>query len=442
MLRSRSFVVLLVFAAVIGVVVSLASWAFLELINQIQIGVFTDLPGDLGFNTVPWWWPLPVLFLAGFPVAFAIARLPGNGGHIPANGLQMGTTEPNMVPGVVLAALATIGLGLVLGPEAPLIALGGGLAVFSVNLAKKDAPPQLLVVLGAAGAFAAISAIFGSPIVAAILVIEAAGLGGATLPLIVLPGLMAAGIGSLVFIGMGDWTGLSTSAYSLTPLHLSAFSHPTWGQIGWAIVIGLAAAVVTIPVRRLGLATAGLVPKKPFVIIPLVGLVVATLAIVFDQITDKGVNEVLFSGQSALPGFVANAGAWSLGTLGLLFLCKGLAWSLCLGAFRGGPTFPAMFLGVVGGIAATHLPGMPSTVGIAVGMAAMIAAVLKLPLSAIIIAGSLTFTGGTGLIPLIIVGVVVSYLATLALEARLETTPAAVDVTTAAADSAPPGSAR
>ena len=127
LLRSKSFVVILVFAAVVGVVVSLASWAFLELINQIQIGVFTDLPGDLGFNSVPWWWPLPVLFLAGFPVAFAIARLPGNGGHIPANGLQMGTTEPNMLPGVVLAAVATIGLGLVLGPEAPLIAFGRGL---------------------------------------------------------------------------------------------------------------------------------------------------------------------------------------------------------------------------------------------------------------------------------------------------------------------------
>ena len=353
----------------------------------------------------------------------------------------MGTTEPNMVPGVVLAALATIGLGLVLGPEAPLIALGGGLAVFSVNLAKKDAPPQMLVVLGAAGGFAAISAIFGSPIVAAILVIEAAGLGGATLPLIVLPGLMAAGIGSLVFIGMGDWTGLSTSAYSLTPLHLSGFAHPTWAQIGWTIVIGLAAAIVTIPVRRLGLATAGFVPKKPFVIIPAVGLVVAAIAIVFDQITDKGVNEVLFDGQSALPGFVEHAGAWSLGTLALLFLCKGLAWSLCLGAFRGGPTFPAMFLGAVGGIAAAHLPGMPSNLGIAVGMGAMIAAVLKLPLSAIVIAFVLTVSGGTALVPLIIVGVVVAYLATLGLEARLGTAPAAADVTSAPVHSAPPGSA-
>ena len=340
LLRSKSFVVILVFAAVVGVVVSLASWGFLELINQIQIGVFNDLPGGLGFNSVPWWWPLPVLFLAGFPVAFAIARLPGGGGHIPANGLQMGTTEPNMLPGVVLAALASIGLGLVLGPEAPLIALGGGLALFTVQLAKKDAPPQLLVVMGAAGAFAAISAIFGSPLVAAILVIEAAGLGGPTLPLIVLPGLMAAGIGSLVFVGMGDWTGLSTSAYSLVPLHLAPFSQPTLGQIGWTIVIGLAAAVFTIPVRRLGLLTAKFVPKLPFVIIPAVGLVVAGLAIGFDQITDKGIDEVLFSGQSALPGFVQNGGAWSLGTLALLFLCKGLAWGLCLGAFRGGPTFP------------------------------------------------------------------------------------------------------
>ena len=38
------------------------------------------------------------------------------------------------------------------------------------------------------------------------LVIEASGLGGATLPLILVPGLIAAGIGSLVFIGISNWT--------------------------------------------------------------------------------------------------------------------------------------------------------------------------------------------------------------------------------------------
>src|SRR5262245_5638182 len=96
-LRSRNFAVLLVFAAGVGVIVSFAGWAFLELVHQIQIGVFTDLPADLGFSSVPEWWYLLVLGVAGVPVAFAVAKLPGNGGHVPAHGLQVGSTEPNMV---------------------------------------------------------------------------------------------------------------------------------------------------------------------------------------------------------------------------------------------------------------------------------------------------------------------------------------------------------
>jgi hypothetical protein len=36
-IESRAFVVLLAIAAVVGVVVSLATWCFLELINQIQL---------------------------------------------------------------------------------------------------------------------------------------------------------------------------------------------------------------------------------------------------------------------------------------------------------------------------------------------------------------------------------------------------------------------
>lgn len=436
MLRSRGFVVLLVFAAVIGVFVSLVSWGFLELIHQIQIFVFTDLPQHLGFASTPEWWPIPVLFLAGFPVAFAITQLPGTGGHVPAHGLQVGTTEPNMVPGVALAALATLGLGLVLGPEAPLIAIGGGLGIFTVKLARRDAPPMLLVVLAAAGSFAAISVIFGSPIVAAILIIEASGLGGATLPLILIPGLIAAGIGSLVFIGMANWTALSTSAYSLVPLQLPHFSTPTWEEIGWTIVIGLGAAVVTTPIRRLGLFGAGVVPGKSFVLIPAVGVAVALIAIGFDQITDKGVSQVLFSGQDQLPGLVDHAGTWSLGALFLVILCKGVAWGLCLGSFRGGPTFPAIFIGAAGGIAASHLPGMPLGPAVAVGMGAMVVAFLKLPLSAIVIAVVLTISAGNAVVPLAIVGVVVAYLATLGLEGRLgtgsgdATTPAAADPAT------------
>lgn len=44
-----------------------------------------------------------------------------------------------LVLAVVLAALVTLCLGVVLEPEAPLIALGGGLGVIAVRLAKRDA---------------------------------------------------------------------------------------------------------------------------------------------------------------------------------------------------------------------------------------------------------------------------------------------------------------
>jgi H+/Cl- antiporter ClcA len=435
-LRSRNFVVLLVFAAAVGVIVSLVSWGFLELVHKIQVWVFTDLPTNMGYSAVPSWWYLLVLGLAGLPVAFAVVRMPGNGGHVPVNGLQVGGNEPNMVPGVALAALASLGLGLVLGPEAPLIAIGGGLAIFSAKLARRDAPPQFLMIMAAAGSFAAISVIFGSPPVAAVLVIEASGLGGPVLPLILIPGLISAGIGSLVFIGMSSWTGLSTSAYSLVPLQLAPLTHITWGELGWAIALGLAGAAVTQIVRRIGIAGARVVPMKPFVLVPLAGVLVASLAIVFAHTTSHGADQVLFSGQDALPGLVSSASTWSLGALAMVLICKGVGWAVSLAGFRGGPTFPAIYLGAAGGIAASHLPGMSLTPAVAVGMGVMVVSFLKLPLSAIVIATALTLSAGAAVAPLIIVGVVVAYLATLGLEGRLGT-----DADPASSAAAPPAPA-
>lgn len=419
-LRSRGFVGLLVFAAVIGVIVSFAGWCFLELIHQIQIFVYRDFPLDVGFDSTPTWWGIPTLAVAGIITAFAILKLPGNGGHVPADGLQVGSTTPDVVPGVALAAFASLGLGAVLGPEAPLIAIGAGLAVFTVKLAKRDSAPQLLVIMGAAGSFAAISVIFGSPIVAAILVIEASGLGGAMLPLILIPGLVAAGIGSLVFIGMANWTGLDTSAYSLGALQLPHFDGVTWENIAWTIALGLAGAVVAEVFRRLGVSGARQVPRSPWMLVPLAGVMVGVLALVFAESMTHGGQQVLFSGQESLPGLVAGAAGWSLGALALVLLLKGLAWSVSLGSFRGGPTFPAIYLGAAGGIAASHLPGMSLPAGVAVGMAIMVVAILKLPLSAIVIATALTTEAGLGLGPLIIIGTVTAYLASLALEGRLE----------------------
>jgi len=413
-IESRAFIVLLVIAAIVGVIVSIAAWCFLELVNQIQRGVYVHLPGDLGYHGgPPLWWPLPVLAIAGVIVAFAIERLPGEGGHIPANGLTTGggAAPPAVLPGVILAALATIGLGVVLGPEAPLIALGSGLAVLTVRLARREAPPQVVTVLAAAGTFAAVSFLFVSPVIAAVLMVEVTGLGGARLRLVLLPGLLASGVGSLVSIGMGSWTGLSTSAYALGSVEgLAKFPRPDIADFGWTIALALAVALGSVLIFRIGRRTVGVVAARRFLLLPAAGLIVAGLAIAFHQITGKPFQEVLFDGESSLPGIIGKAGTWSIGALALLVVFKGLAYSISLGSFRGGPTFPALFLGAVAGLMAGQLPGFSITPAVAVGMAAAIATVLGLPLTAIIIAALLTEGSGAGSMPLVIVGTVVAYI--------------------------------
>ena len=379
-IRSKNYRVLLVLAALIGVLVSFASWCFLELVHWIQQEVYQTLPSGLGLHPVPWWWPLPVLAVAGVLAAVAIVRLPGHGGHIPYEGIKAGTAQPAELPGILLAALATLGLGLVLGPEAPLIALGGGLAVLAVRRVKKDTPDQVMAVLAASAAFAAIATIFGSPVIGAIILIEAAGLGGPMLPLVLLPGLMSAGIGSVVFIGMGHWTGLSSSAYALSPISLPAFSTLTVAEFGWAIAARVRRRPGHLRDPRPGARrSAHVVARQPWLLIPAAALAVAGLAIGFAQITRQPADTVLFSGQDAFGSLIKQGTALSLSTLAFLLLFKGLAWSISLGNFRGGPTFPALFIGAAGGLLAAHLPGFSETPAVAVLMAAAAVSILRTP---------------------------------------------------------------
>src|SRR5436305_11861246 len=104
----KQLATLTVLAAVIGLVVSLAAWCFLELIHQAQRAVFTDLPSDMGYRSPPWWWLVLVLGIAGGLVALAIERLPGRGGHPPAEGLKVGGAPVRAVdlPGIVLAGFS------------------------------------------------------------------------------------------------------------------------------------------------------------------------------------------------------------------------------------------------------------------------------------------------------------------------------------------------
>jgi H+/Cl- antiporter ClcA len=411
LLRSRAYVKLLVLAALIGVPVSALAYGFLELVALVQEAVFEDLPKQLGFDTAPTWWPLPPLALAGLLVALAIQRLPGTGGHSPADGFQpSGALPPAELPGVALAALATLTFGVVLGPEAPLIAIGSGLGVLAVRLAAKDAPDQAAAVIAAAGSFAAISTLLGSPLLGAFLLLEAAGLGGPMLGVVLAPGLLAAGVGALIFLGLDDLTGLGT--FSLAIPGLPAFDRPTVALFGWAIAFGLVAPFLGRGIQLLALAVRPHVERRMVLLMPVLGLLIGGLTILFTEATGHSSSNVLFSGQNEVGPLITGAAGWSVGALLLLIACKGLAYALSLSSFRGGPVFPALFLGAAGGMAAADLPGMELVPAVAMGIGAMCTVMLGLPLTSTLLATLLLADDGLAVMPLVIVAVVVAYVTT------------------------------
>jgi H+/Cl- antiporter ClcA len=411
LLRSRAYVRLLVLAALIGVPISAVAYGFLKLVAWLQESLFTDLPESLGFDAPPTWWPLPLLALSGLLVALALLHLPGTGGHSPADGFKTsGALPPVELPGVFLAALATLSLGVVLGPEAPLIAIGSGLGVLAVRLAARDAPAQASTVIAAAGSFAAISSLLGSPIVGAFLLLEAAGLGGPMLGVVLVPGLLAAGIGTLIFLGLDELTGFGT--FSLAVPGLPPFDRPTVAMFGWALAFGLVAPLVGRGIQLLALAVRPHVERRMVLLMPVLGVLIAGLAIGFAEATGHGAANVLFSGQEDLGPLIGGASGWTVGALLLLVLCKALAYALSLSSFRGGPVFPAMFIGAAGGMAASGLPGLELVPAVAMGIGAMCTVMLTLPLTSTLLATLLLGADGLAAMPLVIVAVVVAYVTT------------------------------
>ena len=416
-IRSRQYLSALVLAAILGIPVSAVAYGFLALVAKVQRWIFSDLPMNVFGQAAPAWWPLPWLVLCGVLTALTIQYLPGRGGHSPAFGFQTGGGPPTggELVGVTLAALTTLSLGAVLGPEAPLIAIGSGLAALAVRLAKKDAPPTAQTVLASAGSFAAISTLLGSPVLGAFLIMEVAGVGGATLSLMALPGLLASGTGALVFVGLDNWTGLGS--FSLALPSVPPAVPPTVASLGWAFVLGVVGTLLGWGIRWVGLSLRPIVHRNRLLVTPALGLLIGVVAMAYQLLSGRGFSQVLFSGQDALPGLVEHATDYSLSVIMLLILGKAIAYGLSLSAFRGGPVFPAIFIGAAVGIAASYLPGLEMAPAIGMGIGAMCATMLRLPLTSTLLATVLLGADGVSVTPEVVVAVAVAFVATNVLPA-------------------------
>jgi H+/Cl- antiporter ClcA len=180
-LSGPAYLRLILLGAAIGIRAALLAAVFVALVHWLEDGLWTGLPDRLGYGSPPWFLVVGLPAAGAAVVVAARALLPGDGGHRPIEGMGGGPTPLRYAPGVALAALGSLAFGAVLGPEAPLVALGSAVGMAVTLLVHLDSREER--VLAGAGSFSAISALFGGPLLGGVLLLEGSvGLGAAAIP--------------------------------------------------------------------------------------------------------------------------------------------------------------------------------------------------------------------------------------------------------------------
>jgi H+/Cl- antiporter ClcA len=412
-LAGSAYLRLVLLGGLVGIPAGLVAALFLGFVHELEHWIWTDLPDALGESSPPWYLVLGLPVVGAAIVAAARLLLPGDGGHRPLEGLHAGVVPVSHAPGIALAAIGTLAFGAVLGPEAPVVALGAAVAIAVTWFAKLGERES--TVLATAGSFSAISALFGGPLVGGVLLVESGvGLGAALLPAL-LPGFVAAAVGYLIFVGFGDWGGLNAPGLVVPDLPLYEGTHLL--DLFVAIAVGVATATLVVAINRFATRVEGEGDSRLGMVSFLIagGFAVGLIALVADGLGTDYQN-VLFSGQAAIPALIAET---STGVVLLLIVAKAVAYAVSLACgFRGGPIFPAIFLGI--GLATLPVVwfDVSPTLAIAVGAAAGTAAQTRLILSSMLFATLLVGSQGLDAVPAAVLAAAAAWITRTALDQR------------------------
>lgn len=407
--QQRSAVLKLMALAVgLGIVAAAAASLFVELIDLGQQTVFETIPEALGLETLPWWVAAVLLLIGASGVALA-RRMPGSTGKGPLTGFHF-DNPLSFVPSILLAALFTLVFGLVLGPEAPLIVLGT--AVGAV-VARKAEPKQRQAAM-LLGGVAAIGAIFGNPFVTAFMILEFAAMG--LVPAVILPAvLVALGAGYLTQVGI--WYLPGFGVHSLSVPGLPSYDSISPGDLLLGLVLALVAAIVTVAVRMGAVRWDRFAGGRPVVALYATAVITAIVLLVAEVGFDVGPTLILFSGQSGMAQLVGETSAVAVL---VILVGKAIAYAAALGGgFRGGPIFPATFLGVAAAVLMSLIvPSASVTAMAAAGIAASAGAMLKLPATSALLGALLVGGGGAAVAPFAIFGAILGLIVRMAVDRR------------------------
>ncbi len=399
-------------AVVVGLAAGAGASVFVGAQHHLTHWLWHDLPGLLGFEIAPWWLVLLLPVIGGLLV-FAALLLPGHGGHSPLDGFAL-NIGPGEVWSVLLAALASLAFGAVLGPEAPLLAVGTAIGAMAFRKGRPAAQQVMMIV----GAMAAVGAIFGNPLITTILLLEVALASGAALatPVILLPSLVGLASGYLLQVGVGNWTGLGATRLGLPGL--TEYPNVRLVDLAVAVPLALAVAGVTIAAQLGARQVNRLASRAPLAGLVGAGAVTGLCATIVVLTTGRSAELVVFAGQSAMVEYL---GLTAVGTAATILVAKFVAYTACLGGgFRGGALFPAISLGTILAAMTSSLLGPGSIAAlVAAAIGAATSAGMRLPFTAVLLGVLLTISAGPAVTVPAIIGAVVGMLARLVAERRL-----------------------
>lgn len=334
-------------------------YVVLQIVNAGIAYIWETVPS--GWETTPIWYVVGILLVAAVLV-YLIRTYIGDAGHSPLAGITVSSLTPKQYLGAILAILASLFGGVVLGPEVALVATGSVVGGLVARSFKHTDPASEKKIVGF-GALGAILALFVGPLLA----------------------------------------GTASMGGSPTSVEVD--------QLGWAIVVAVIATVAVTIARLIGVLVARAAGPQPHLWI-LVGasLVIAVSALVMHYSTGEPVLYVVTSGEELITDLPTLT---SIGTVAAILICKAIAYAVSLGAgFRGGPFFPAMFVGAAAGLlvalALPSGPGVQPAIVVGVVAAVIATAPMKWPI-AIVLGIVIGFVMGTWtLVPAALIGAVVA----------------------------------
>ncbi|MFJ1869752.1 hypothetical protein ACIOD1_34740 [Streptomyces sp. NPDC088097] len=115
--------------------------------------------------------------------------------------------------------------------------------------------------------------------------------------------------------------------------------------MAWAVLLAVVVGFVMHQAMGLGRRVSVFVTRKTVSRSALCALAAGACGAAYALSTGRNPADVASSGQGTLAQLTSDPKAWGIGVLVAVLLFKTLAYALCLGALRGGPIFPAIFLG-------------------------------------------------------------------------------------------------